>query len=455
MSETARRLGRDFTTWELFRFALPRMGMSLFIMSYMVADGALISHYLGTNALAALNLVWPLSSVLMAFGIMLSAGGASVIARRLGAGDKEGAECALSSIFIAEAILGALLGFLGWVFLDQLLVFLEIGPEEAPYAEAYQYVALATMPALLVNVAAQTFFTTAGFPKVGLAVSIASGVTNVVLDILFMGPMGFGMTGAAWATSISWMVCVACAWYFFRRRNAALRFSFRIPEWRAVKNAATSGVSEMVAYLSHAVTLFLFNSAFQKALGVDGVAALTVAMYASYVFNAIFYGLSEAISPVIGYNYGNRNWTRLKRVLNEALVLLAVFSLSAYALSYFFADDVLAVFVDGSPHVSALVADYFPLYALSLLFTGPNLFAAYLFTAFGDGRRATIVSFSHTFLFVTGAILLFPKLFGEIGLWLSAPGAEAAAFVLSAFMILANRRRYGYDGREAERINEA
>ncbi len=436
MSETARRLGRDFTTWELFRFALPRMGMSLFIMSYMVADGALISHYLGTNALAALNLVWPLSSVLMAFGIMLSAGGASVIARRLGAGDKEGAERALSSIFIAEAILGALLGFLGWVFLDQLLVFLEIGPEEAPYAEAYQYVALATMPALLVNVAAQTFFTTAGFPKVGLAVSIASGVTNVVLDILFMGPMGFGMTGAAWATSISWMVCVACAWYFFRRKNAALRFSFRIPEWRAVKNAATSGVSEMVAYLSHAVTLFLFNSAFQKALGVDGVAALTVAMYASYVFNAIFYGLSEAISPVIGYNYGNRNWTRLKRVLNEALVLLAVF-------------------VDGSPHVSALVADYFPIYALSLLFTGPNLFAAYLFTAFGDGRRATIVSFSHTFLFVTGAILLFPKLFGEIGLWLSAPGAEAAAFVLSAFMILANRRRYGYDGREAERINEA
>lgn len=455
MSETARRLGRDFTTWELFRFALPRMGMSLFIMSYMVADGALISHYLGTNALAALNLVWPLSSVLMAFGIMLSAGGASVIARRLGAGDKEGAERALSSIFIAEAILGTLLGFLGWVFLDQLLVFLEIGPEEAPYAEAYQYVALATMPALLVNVAAQTFFTTAGFPKVGLAVSIASGVTNVVLDILFMGPMGFGMTGAAWATSISWMVCVASAWYFFRRKNAALRFSFRIPEWRAVKNAATSGVSEMVAYLSHAVTLFLFNSAFQKALGVDGVAALTVAMYASYVFNAIFYGLSEAISPVIGYNYGNRNWTRLKRVLNEALVLLAVFSLSAYALSYFFADDVLAVFVDGSPHVSALVADYFPLYALSLLFTGPNLFAAYLFTAFGDGRRATIVSFSHTFLFVTGAILLFPKLFGEIGLWLSAPGAEAAAFVLSAFMILANRRRYGYDGREAERINEA
>lgn len=453
--EASAVLSQDFSLAAQLRFCVPRMLMSLFIMSYLVADGALISYYLGTDALAALNLIYPLFALLMGFGIMLSAGGGSVTARRLGAGDREGASRAMSSIFIAEAGLGVVLGLLGWILLDPILSFLGIGPHEAPYAEAYQHVALTAMPLLLTSTAAQTFFTTAGYPKVGLYVSIAAGLTNVAFDILFMGPFGLGMTGASVATALSWFVCAAAGLWFFARKRSPIPFRVQIPEWTAVRRAVSSGVSEMVGSLSAAGTLFLFNSAFQQSLGIDGVAALTVAMYSTYVFNSIFYGFCEASSPLLSYKYGKRDWAQLRKVHHQALILMAAFSVLAYGLSRLLARPVLAFFSPEGSAVFNLVMENFHLYALSLFFLCPNMFAAYFFTAFGDGKRAAVVSFCRTFLFMAIAVETLPHVFGEIGLWIAAPASECASFILSSVMVWRNRRRYGYDGRAAIRIIEA
>ena len=448
-------LGQRFTIVGQIRFAFPRMMMSLFIMSYMVADGALITRYLGTDALAALNLVWPLSAVIMAFGVLFSAGGGSVLARRLGANQHEAAESALSTIFLSVCLLGAALGLIGLLVLDPVLALLGIEPAEAALASAYQETALIGTPILFLSVASQTFFTTAGFPKIGLAASIASGLTNVVLDILFMGPMQMGMMGAALATVISWVVCAAAGIVFFARNGSPVRLHFPRLEWKALKNAATSGTAEMVTSLSHAVTLFLFNAAFLKHLGIDGVAALTVAGYSTYVFNSVFYGFCEATAPIIGYKYGAKDWTELARVFRNSLLIMAAFGVIAYASAALFAEPVLGFFVDRETPVFSLVLENFALYAISLLFLCPNMFAAYFFTAFGDGKRAAVISFCRTFIFMVAAIEILPMVFGDLGLWLAVPSAEILAFCVSVFFILRNRRRYGYDGQPALRINEA
>lgn len=187
MRSAQQALDRDFSLFGQLRFVSPRIGMSLFIMSYLVADGVLIAHYLGTTALAALNLTFPIAGVMSAGGIMLSSGGSSVVSRRLGADRLEDAHSAFTTILWAEAILGALLGFFGWLFMDPLFAFLGIDDELVPLAAAYQAVVFLGQPLLLLSFAVQTFFTTAGYPKFGLYSSIASGVTNVVLDIFFHG----------------------------------------------------------------------------------------------------------------------------------------------------------------------------------------------------------------------------------------------------------------------------
>ena len=281
-------LGQQFTIAGQLKFSFPRMLMSLFIMSYMVADGVLISRYMGTVALASLNMVFPLAICLGAVGIMLSAGGGSVVSRRLGAGDSAGADRALSTLVYAEFVFGLVVGLLGIAVLPALLEFLNVNAEQYRYAYDYQAVWLAFMPFFLLSYLVLTFFTVAGFPKLGLAVSAASGVTNVILDIVFMGPLEWGMAGGALATVISWIVAVAAGAWFFCRQKAPIRFIWTKPDWAALKGACRSGFSEMVSSLSSSVTLYLFNAAFMQRLGVDGVAALTIASYSTYVFNSIF-----------------------------------------------------------------------------------------------------------------------------------------------------------------------
>ncbi len=454
MRSAQQALDRDFSLFGQLRFVSPRIGMSLFIMSYLVADGVLIAHYLGTTALAALNLTFPIAGVMSAGGIMLSSGGSSVVSRRLGADRLEDAHSAFTTILWAEAILGALLGFFGWLFMDPLFAFLGIDDELVPLAAAYQAVVFLGQPLLLLSFAVQTFFTTAGYPKFGLYSSIASGVTNVVLDILFMGPLEMGMAGAAWATVISWFVTGLTGVAFFGRKNAPLQFRRGVFEWRAIKNAVTSGFAEMVSSLSHAVTLFLFNRAFKGMLGIDGVAALTIASYSTYVFNSVFYGFSEATAAIIGFKYGRKDWAGLKKVFGNAVKTALAFSGLSFLLSILFYEPVLAVFTAPGTNVYAIVAGSFTLYATTLLFSGSNMFAAYFFTAFGDGRRAAILSFCRTFLFMIIAIETLPRLLGEPGLWLALPASECLSFATALVFILMNARRYGYDGRPALLIRE-
>ena len=356
MRSAQQALDRDFSLFGQLRFVSPRIGMSLFIMSYLVADGVLIAHYLGTTALAALNLTFPIAGVMSAGGIMLSSGGSSVVSRRLGADRLEDAHLAFTTILWAEAILGALLGFFGWLFMDPLFAFLGIDDELVPLAAAYQAVVFLGQPLLLLSFAVQTFFTTAGYPKFGLYSSIASGVTNVVLDIFFMGPLEMGMAGAAWATVISWFVTGLTGVAFFGRKNAPLQFRRGVFEWRAIKNAVTSGFAEMVSSLSHAVTLFLFNRAFKGMLGIDGVAALTIASYSTYVFNSVFYGFSEATAAIIGFKYGRKDWAGLKKVFGNAAKTALAFSGLSFLLSILFYEPVLAVFTAPCTHVYSIVA---------------------------------------------------------------------------------------------------
>ncbi|HJI93857.1 MAG TPA: MATE family efflux transporter [Sutterellaceae bacterium] len=453
MRPTNTILGQHFSIAGQLRFTFPRMLMSLFIMSYMVADGVLISRYMGTVALASLNMIFPLAIFLGAVGIMLSAGGGSVVSRRMGAGDSAGADRALSTLVYAEFAFGVIVGLLGILLLDPLLDFLNVNEEQYAYAYEYQIVWLAFMPCFLLSVLSQTFFTVAGFPKLGLAVSIASGLTNVVLDIVFMGPFGWGMYGGALATVISWIVATVAGGIFFCRTKAPIKIILTRPDWAALKGACTSGFSEMVGSLSSSVTLYLFNAAFMYWLGVDGVAALTIASYSTYVFNSIFYGFCEATGPILGYKYGEQNWTELACVFKNSLVIMTVFSLAAYGMSVIFAAPVLAFFTPRDSPVFELVLANFGYFALSLLLLCPNMFAAYLFTAMGDGKRAAIVSFCRTFLFTVLAIECLPLLIGEIGLWLSVPLAETLTFILSVTLIIRNKRRYGYDGQPALVIN--
>ena len=208
------------------RLALPRMAMSLLIMSYLVADGVLISRFVGTTALSALSMSYPLTALLIAAGFMIAAGGGAVAARALGAQKHEEALRAFSTALTTNIMLGLTLGLLAWFGLDWVFELLGISPEQTEFARDYQRVLLPATPLFLAAATFEVFYTTSGRPKAGLAASAASGITNVVFDILFMGPLDMGMTGAAWATALSWLIGAACGlWYFEAVANGSRQWS--------------------------------------------------------------------------------------------------------------------------------------------------------------------------------------------------------------------------------------
>lgn len=396
------------------RLALPRMAMSLLIMSYLVADGVLISRFVGTTALSALSMSYPLTALLIAAGFMIAAGGGAVAARALGAQKHEEALRAFSTALTTNVMLGLTLGLLAWFGLDWVFELLGISPEQTEFARDYQRVLLP-----------------------------ASGITNVVFDILFMGPLDMGMTGAAWATALSWLIGAACGLWYFMREKSPLKLELHLPDLKLLRTAAGNGLQEFVSNLSYVVAIWLYNRVFISHLGTAGVAALTMCSFTVYTFNCVFHGFCAASSPILGFKVGAKEPHQVRRVFLQSYALAGLLSLASYLLTLPFARSVLGFFSNEGGEAFELAVESFPIYSLMILMLCTNMLSSSFFAAAGDGRSAAILAFARTLIFPCIGILILPELFGTAGLWMASPATEAAALLLSSVMFFLSRRKFG------------
>ena len=419
------------------RLALPRMAMSLLIMSYLVADGVLISRFVGTTALSALSMSYPLTALLIAAGFMIAAGGGAVAARALGAQKHEEALRAFSTALTTNVMLGLTLGLLAWFGLDWVFELLGIAPEQTEFARDYQRVLLPATPLFLAAATFEVFYTTAGRPKAGLAASAASGITNVVFDILFMGPLDMGMTGAAWATALL---------VHRRRLRTLVLYAGKVPaQARASPSrpeAAANGSrqrSSGVRFQSFLCGCHLaLQPCFHQSFGYGWRSSFTV-----YTFNCVFHGFCAASSPILGFKVGAKEPHQVRRVFLQSYALAGLLSLASYLLTLPFARSVLGFFSNEGGEAFELAVESFPIYSLMILMLCSNMLSSSFFAAAGDGRSAGILAFARTLIFPCIGILILPELFGTAGLWMASPATEAAALLLSSVMFFLSRRKFG------------
>lgn len=436
-------LARQFTAVSLLRFALPNIVMMVFLSLYTIMDGIFISRFVGTLALSAVNMSYPLDCLEMAVGIMLSTGGSAVIARELGEGKTETAREDLTCITVVCLGCGVIFAIAGTVFLDPILHLL--GTSEAQFAlcREYTYILMCFAPAFFLQTAFQVFFVTAGRPGLGLGMTVAGGMANILLDWLFMGPLNWGIRGAAVATVIGYCIPTAGGILFFLWNRGLCFTAFR-PRLGMLLRTCGNGASEMVSNIANAVTTFLFNLIFLRFWGEDGVAAITIIMYFQFVLTAVFFGFSMGVAPVISYKFGAQDTGQLKRIFRSCLWFTLGCSLAAYVMSRLTVGLCLTVFTDPSSPVFSIAMDGFPLYAVSFLFMGISIFASSLFTALSNGTASAVISFARTFLFLVGMLLLLPRLWGETGVWLAVPAAELLGLAVSAGFLIWGRNKYQY-----------
>ena len=333
------RLDQDFTLGGLLRFALPTTIMMLVTSFYTIVDGVLTSRLVGENALAAINIAYPAISAMLAVGIMLGTGGSAVVGHRMGAGDMAGARRTFGFLALAAVCAGGLFALVGGLWPEELARLLGASDLLERDAAIYLRIQLLFAPMAMLQLLLESFFVTAGRPGLGLGLTIAAGITNGVLDWVYMGPLGLGIAGAAIATVTGFCIPAGCGALFFLLRRQGLRFAKPELRWRLLGRACFNGSSEMVTNLSTAVTTFCFNAIMLSLLGETGVAAITILLYAQFLLVSLFLGFSMGVAPVFSFNHGAERYDRLRSVFSHCarFILLgaaAIFALVHYTVSW-------------------------------------------------------------------------------------------------------------------------
>lgn len=423
----------------LLRFAFPTIVMMIFMGLYTVVDTIFVARFVHTDALSAINIVCPVINMTVGLGTMLATGGNAIVSRKMGEGRAHEAKEDFTLLVITAAVLGGIILIIGTVWMDQIVYALGASELLFSYCKDYLRVLFLFIPANMIQTVFSNLFVTAGKPGMGLGLSVFAGFANIILDYVFIVICGLGIRGAALGTGCGYLIPTVVGIIFFRQSKGMLSFTKPKWKWKVLKESCLNGSSEMVSQLATAVTTFLFNSTMMALLGEEGVAAVTIMIYAQFLLNTLYIGFSMGVAPVIGFHYGTKNSARQKQVIQSCMGFIAVASLFTFAVSLFGGPYMVRLFAPETSEVYRIAAGGFSVFSYSFLFCGLNIFTSAMFTALSNGKLSAILSFLRTFGLLTGGILLLPKLWGITGVWLAVPAAEGIMFLVSAGCLVYDR----------------
>lgn len=439
------QLSDHFTYARLFRFVLPSIVMMVFTSIYGVVDGLFVSNFAGKTAFASINLIMPFLIILGAMGFMLGTGGTALVSRVLGEGDKERANKYFSMITLFGILLGVILTVVGVLTMRPMAILL--GATEAMVDDCVLYgrIVVCFLTSFMLQNMFQSFLIAAEQPKFGLLITLAAGVTNMVLDALFVGVFRWGIAGAAIATGISQTVGgVVPLMYFLFSKSSPLRLRWTKFEAQPLLRSCANGSSELMSNISGSLIGMLYNAQLMRFLGEDGVATYGVLMYVQFIFVAIDIGYSIGCAPIISYHYGARNHPELRNLLMKGLKVMGILGIVMTIAAISLSGTLANIFVGYDATLCELTRHAFHLFSFAFLLAGFNIFLSSFFTALNNGGVSAAISFLRTLVFQAASVILLPMALDVDGLWWAASAAEALAFVVSIGFLLALKGKYHY-----------
>ena len=452
MEQTMGPLDGHFTYGRLLKFTVPSVVMLIFVSIYGVVDGIFVSNFVGKTPFAAVNLIFPFLMVVSSLGFMVGTGGSALIGKTLGEGESERANRLFSMLIGVSFAVSLVLVVLGLVFLRPIAVLLGAEGDMLECCVTYGRVLVIALPAFILQNEFQSFFVTAGKPRLGLTATVAAGVTNMVLDALFVAVFRWGLVGAALATALSQTVGGLLPLFYFARRNQSLlrlcRFSI---DGRALLRVCTNGSSELMNNLSMSLVSMLYNVQLLRLAGENGISAYGVLMYVNFVFVSAFIGYSVGSAPPVSFHFGAANRSELRSLLRKGVVLMVATGVVLAAVAFLSAPVLSGVFVGYDQELYEMTLRAFRMYAVSFIAAGVNIFGSAYFTALNNGLVSAVLSFSRTLVFQLSALYILPLWWGLDGIWLAGPTSEVLCLVMTG-AFLAHARYRGALKRVAEEI---
>lgn len=427
-------LGTEKISKLFIKFSIPAI-LSLTIAGVQtMVDGIFLGNFVGTNAMASVNIAAPFMQLMIGMNLIIGIGGASYIGRSLGEGQVKRAQDIFKSACLFMIGLSIVILVLGFTFSHQLASFL--GANDVLLADSSTYIKILALfaPFIGLSFILGVFVRCIGKPNVYLISSVASLFANIILNYVLIKQLKLGIVGAPIATGLSFTTSFLIAAIPFIKKSAVLNFFTGKFNWKLTGQLLYNGSSEGVSSLAAAISTFVFNMAFMRIAGEVGVSAFTAIGYISLFASLIVVGVSAGIGPVISYNYGAQLHDRVKQMMNISCKMAMIMGTSLVVLIFLFGKYLIMMFVSDNEAVLDLALHGSKIYAFTFFFNGLNILFSGYFTSIGDALSSIIVAVCRGMIFILLGISILPQFIGISGVWMTVPVAEVLTLLVVIFL---------------------
>ena len=443
MANRSIQMGTDPIGKLLIKQAVPA-SIGILVMSLnILIDTIFVGQWIGANGIAAINVVLPVSFFIAALGMSIGMGGGSIISRALGSNEKARANKVFGNQLTLTLLFTLSFMVIGLVFLEQIIPAFGGKGALYPLARVYYIIVVIGVPVLGFCMMGNNTIRAEGKPKHAMYAMVLPSISNLILDYVFIYQMGWGMEGAAWATTLSYAICGSYILYFFLSNKSDLSLKWRdlLLELSIVKEIGGLGFVSLARQAVISFTVLLVNNILFALEGESLVAVY--AIISRMLMFALFpvLGITQGFVPIAGFNYGANKKERVVAVIKKALIYATALATVVFLMIVLFASSIAAVFTK-DPKVVAITTEVLTWVFLSTPIVGIQLIGSAYFQAIGKAIPALLLTLTRQGFFFIPLLLILPRYWGAYGVWISFPIAEAVATIVTAFFLQRELRKY-------------
>ncbi len=429
----------------LMQYAIPAITAMIASSLYNIVDGIFIGQGVGENAIAGLALTAPLMNLTAAFGAMVGVGGSTIMSVRLGQKDYQTARLILGNVMMMNVVLGLMLGAVLIFFLNPILRFFGASDATLPFSHEYMLILLSFNAVTHLYFGLNAMLRSTNRPRTAMYATFATVFINTLLDALFILVFHWGIAGAAWATAISQAIVLLWQLVLFRRKDDIIRLERSIfkPSRHIMREAITIGLPQFLINACACLVSISFTRAMSTYGGDVAVGAYGIIGRLHMLVVFIVIGINQALQPIAGYNYGAQLYTRLVNVLKYAIIAATVVSTCGFLLGTFLAEEFVSLFAADAPEMVQTATHGLHISVLLFPLIGMQIVSGSFFQSIGYPAKSIFLSLTRQLIFLLPGLYILPHLFADPleGVWYSMPISDAAATLLSAYLLIAEVRR--------------
>lgn len=441
--ERTKSLGTDSVGKLLAKYSIPAIIGMLVMASYNLVDRIFVGRGVGSLALSGIAVTMPIIIIVMGFGLLVGIGATSLVSIRLGEKNKDGAERILGNAITLSLLLSLVLTLAIWFYMEPFLILLGASGQVLVYATEFSRIAVWTIIFQSLTMTLNNVIRGQGDPKLAMVTMIVGSVINIILNPIFIFTLHWGIQGSAYATLISNVISSVWVFWYFRTKRSHLKIHWKYLnlDWEIIKSILKIGISPFMMQVLASVVVTISNQSLAHWGGDLAIASLGIinAIY-MLVFMPVV-GINQGVQPIIGYNFGAKNYKRVHEALRLSIIAASAISVSAFIIIMLFDKQIVQAFSKNDLNLTAIGSHGLKIIAIMMPFFGFQIIVSGYFMAVNKAKHSAILTLLRQAILLIPLLIILPRYLHVDGVWLSTPIADFMSTILSGIFMYAEMKK--------------